>query len=105
MRRTGNSTEPSVQAGMSASGEAVVAWSFLTRSGLYRELWAATAAPGAAFGAPVRVGEIQLGSPFSLAVGEGGHALLAFATAFELRVAERAPGAGFAAAAAVGPCP
>ena len=65
---------------MSASGEAVVAWSFLTRSGLYRELWAAVAAPGAAFGAPVRIGEVQLGSPFSLAVGEGGHALLAFAT-------------------------
>ena len=103
MRRTGNSTEPSVQAGMSASGEAVVAWSFLTRGGLYRELWAATAAPGAAFGAPVRVGEIQLGSPFSLAVGEGGHALLAFATGVQLRVAERAPGGGFAPAAAVGP--
>ena len=47
--------------------------------GLHRELWAAIAAPGAAFGAPVRIGEVQLGSPFSLAVGAGGHALLAFA--------------------------
>ena len=46
---------------------------------------------------------MQLGSPFSLAVGEGGHALLAFGTGTQLRVAERAPGGGFAPAITVGP--
>ena len=99
--RTGHSREPTVQAGMSASGEAVVAWSFRSRDGASRELWAATAAPGASFGAPARIGDVRLGSPFSLAVGAGGHALLAFATDGELRVASRDPGAGFAPATPV----
>ena len=99
---TGSSTEPSVQAGMSASGEAVVAWSFLSRARTTRELWAAVAAPGAAFGAPVRIGELQLGTPFSLAVGDGGHGLLAFAAGGEVRVAERAPGAAFSPTVVVG---
>ena len=100
--RTGHSREPTVQAGMSASGEAVVAWSFRSRDGATRELWAATAAPGAAFGAPARIGEVQLGSPFSLAVGPGGHALLAFAGGGRVHVAERAPRSGFAPSAPVG---
>ena len=65
---------------MSAAGEAVVAWSFQPRAGAPRELWAAVAAPGRRFRAPVRIGELRAGSPFDLAVGDAGHALLAFAT-------------------------
>ena len=91
-----------MRAGMSASGEAVVAWSFQPRGGAPRELWAAVAAPGAAFGAPVRIGAPRGGSPFELAVGGGGHALLAFASGDDLLVAERAPGADFGAATRVG---
>lgn len=91
-----------VQAGMSASGEAVVAWSWRPGDTGARELWAALAPPGAPFGTPAKVGDVRLGSPFDLAVGADGRALLAFAGDDQVLVAERAPGGGFAPAAAVG---
>ena len=46
---------------MSATGEAVVAWSFQPEAGGPRELWAAIAPPGAPFGAPVRIGAPRAG--------------------------------------------
>jgi hypothetical protein len=95
--RKGIPQSPTVLAGMTASGEAVVAWGFApTRSGL-RELWVSIAAPGASFMAPVRVGRLRHGLPFDLAVGADGRMLLAFVTGNEIRVAERPPGGAFGA--------
>ncbi len=94
--------ETRVRAGISSTGEAVVAWAFQPRGGAPRELWAAVAAPGAPFGAPVKIGLPRAGSPFALTVGSAGHALLAFGSGDDLLVAERAPGADFGAAARVG---
>ena len=88
---------------MSAAGEAVVAWAFQPRAGSsVRELWVSVAAPGAGFRAPVRVAELRNGPIFDLAVGDAGHALLAFATGTDVFVAERAPGADFGPAGRVG---
>ncbi len=99
--RKGIAQSPTVLAGMTASGEAVVAWGFApTRSGL-RELWVSIAAPGASFTAPVRVGRLRHGLPFDLAVGADGRMLLAFMTGNEIRVAERPPGGAFGAATVV----
>jgi hypothetical protein len=95
-------SETRVRAGMSAGGEAVVAWSFQPDLGGPRELWATIATPGAAFHAPVRIGLPRASSPFDLAVGDGGHALIAFASGDDLLVAERASGADFGAATRVG---
>ncbi|HEY6890797.1 MAG TPA: hypothetical protein VI300_23535, partial [Solirubrobacter sp.] len=67
-----------VAAGLSATGEAVVAWSFQPAAGRPREVWAATAQPGGAFAPAAKVGTLRAGSEFALAVGAGGHALLAF---------------------------
>jgi hypothetical protein len=93
----GELTEVRVAAGLSASGEAVVAWSFQPKAGKPREVWGAVAAAGAAFAAPARTG-----AGFSLAVGSGGHALLAFPSGADLLVAERAPGGSFGAGSRVG---
>ncbi|MDA0161425.1 hypothetical protein OM076_14200 [Solirubrobacter ginsenosidimutans] len=90
-----------LQAGMSATGEAVVAWSLRPKPGATRELWAAVAPPGQAFHAATRIGEIRGPAPFALAVGPGGHALLVFAAAKRIQVAERAPGGEFGLAAPV----
>jgi hypothetical protein len=99
----GASTQARLVAGVSASGDAVVAWSVQPVSGRPREVWAAVAPAGAPFSAPAKVGTLRAGSPFSLAVGDGGHALLAFTTGDDVMVAERAPGGGFGPPARVGP--
>ena len=92
-----------VAAGVSATGEAVVAWSFQPASGQLREVWAATAQPGGAFAPAAKVGTMRAGAEFVLAVGAGGHALLAFAGGADVLVAERAPGAaGFGAPVRIG---
>ena len=49
----------------------------------------------------MRIGELRLGSPFALAVGDDGRALLAFTTGADMLVAERAPGGDFAAASPI----
>ena len=91
-----------VAAGVSAAGESVVAWAFQPAKGKPRELWASIAPAGGPFGTPVKLGTVRSGSPFSLAVGAGGHAVLAFPNGDDMLVAERAPGAGFGPAARVG---
>jgi hypothetical protein len=91
-----------VAAGLSAAGEAVVAWSYQPRSGAPREVWAAVAAAGAPFGPPARIGTLRTGAAFALAVGAGGHALVTFPGGDDVLVAERGPGAGFGPAARVG---
>jgi hypothetical protein len=83
------------QAGMSASGEAIVAWA--VRRGGTTQLWAAVAAPGAPFGTPRRVADRLGGARFDLAVGADGRALLAFVADGSPAVVERAPGEAFAA--------
>ena len=101
--RTTGTVAPSVLAGMSAAGEAVVAWSLQpTDATKPRTLWVAIAPAGGPFGAPVQVGELRQSSPFSLAVADDGRALLAFASGDDVRVAERSPGGAFAAATVVG---
>ena len=103
--RTGVASSVKVRAGMTAAGEAVVAWSFASRSSTLRGLWVSIAAPGAAFTAPVRVGELRHGLPFALAVGTDGRTLLAFLTGNDVRVAERPPGGSFGAATTVAEAP
>ncbi len=95
-------TEIRVRVGMSSAGEAVVTWSLQPKAGAPREIWAAVAAPGAPFRAPVRIGVLLAGSPFALAVGSAGHALLGFPSGDDLLVAEKAPGADFGVATRVG---
>jgi hypothetical protein len=99
--RKGIPQSPSILAGMSATGDAIVAWTFATSKRGLRELWVAIAAPGAPFAAPVRVGQLRHRLPFSLAVGADGRMLLGFMTGTEVRVAERPPGGAFAAPTAV----
>ena len=94
-------TASRVLAGVSASGDAVVAWSFQP-SGKPRELWTAVAPAGAPFAAPVKLGTLRASSSFSLAVADGGQAVLAFVRGTDVLVAERAPGGGFGAPAPVG---
>jgi hypothetical protein len=89
-------------AGVSAGGDAVLAWSFQAVADRPRELWAAIAPAGAPFAAPVRLATLRIGSSFSLAVGDAGHALLAFASGDDVLVAERAPGGAFGAPAPIG---
>jgi hypothetical protein len=91
-----------VAARVSAGGEAVVAWAFQPAKGKARELWASIAPAGGPFGAPVKLGTVRSGSPFSLAVGAGGDAVLAFPNGDDMLVAERSPGACFGPAARVG---
>ncbi|WP_037494736.1 hypothetical protein [Solirubrobacter soli] len=91
-----------VVAGVSAGGDAVVAWSLQPAPGKPRELWAAVAPVGAPFGAPAKVGALRPNSSFSLAVGDGGHALLAFVNGTDVLVAERAPGGAFGTPVRVG---
>ena len=99
----GASSTMRVAAGLSATGEAVVAWSFQPADGKPRELWAAVAAAGTAFGTPARIGTLRDGSPFSLAVGADGTALVAFPGRHDdVLVAERAAGASFGPASRVG---
>src|SRR5262245_30803959 len=91
-----------VEAGTSAAGDTVVAWSYQPRPGKPREVWAAVAAAGAAFGTPTRLGTLRIGATFSLAVGAGGHALVTFPSGDDVLVAERVPGASFGPATRVG---
>jgi hypothetical protein len=99
----GASSSMRVAAGLSAAGEAIVAWSFQPADGKPRQVWAAVAAAGAAFGTPAKLGTLRSGSPFSLAVGADGTALVAFPGQHDdVLVAERAPGAGFGPASRVG---
>ena len=91
----------SVQAGMGADGETVVAWSFRPRSGAPIELWASVAPAGLPFHAPARIGELRRNASFALSVGSGGHAVLAFPFGKQVLVAERAPGGEFGPAAPV----
>ncbi|MDA0161423.1 hypothetical protein OM076_14190 [Solirubrobacter ginsenosidimutans] len=91
-----------VAAGVSAGGESVVAWAFQPATGKPRELWASIAPAGGPFATPVKLGTVRSGSPFTLAVGAGGDAVLAFPNGDGMFVAERPPGAGFGAAARVG---
>ena len=88
------------QAGMSAAGEAIVAWA--VPRGQSTQLWATIAPPGAPFGAPQRIAEALDGSRFELAVAADGRALLAFASGKSPTVAERAPGAAFGAPQTLG---
>lgn len=97
-----------VFAGVSASGEAIVAWtsraasSGTSDSDASRSLFAAIAPAAVPFGAPARVGT---GTNAALAVAPDGRALLAAAGENEVRVAERAPGQGFAAPVHAGDAP
>jgi hypothetical protein len=84
-----------VVAGMSAAGDAVVAWAEQPAAGKPRELWAAVAPAGAPFAQPAKVGTLSARSTFSLAVGDGGTALLAFVGGEDVMVAERPPGGAF----------
>ncbi len=84
---------PELRAGMSATGEAFVAYSAAPgNAGDPRALWVAEAAPGAAFGAPRRIGTVGADASFELAVGPDGRALLVFVSGRRVIVAERAPG-------------
>jgi hypothetical protein len=95
-RRSGEPFAPSVRAGFSASGEAIVLWTAQPpKEGADRELWAAIAPPGAAFGAPKLIDPIAGGIPYDLAVAPDGRALVAFASGDQLVAAERPPGGGF----------
>ena len=101
--RNGHARDTVIQAGMTAGGEAVVAWTFRTGKGAPFELWAAIAAPGLPFRPAARIASVTRAVSFALAVGAGGHALLAFPSRGQMLVAERAPGEGFGAPAAVAP--
>src|SRR5262249_43090164 len=98
----GELTPVRLVAGLSASGDAVVAWAVQPAPGKPRELWSAVAPAGGAFAAPVEARPLPAASPFSLPVGDGGHALLAFVSGTDVEVAERAPGGAFGAPVRVG---
>jgi hypothetical protein len=85
----------SAEAGMSAAGEAIVAWT--AKRGETMDLWAAVARPGAPFGAPQRVADALDSARFDLAVAPDGRAMLAFASGRSPATAERAPAEGFGA--------
>jgi len=94
---------PDVFAGVSASGETIVAW--ITRpSGKAPAgpVAAAIAPAGGAFATPVRVGAA---SEAALAVAPDGRALAALAGGGEMLVAERPPGGAFGAPAHVADAP
>lgn len=65
----------------------------------------ATAAPGAPFGAPVRVGEMPWTSTPALAAAADGRALVVVPDGRSVLVAERAPGAAFGPATPVAQAP
>ncbi len=88
----GASSQVRLLAGVSASGEAVLAWSFQVADGKPRELWAAIAAAGGPFAAPVKLGSLRARSSFNLAVADDGRALLAFVDGDDVRLAERRAG-------------
>ncbi len=101
--RRGAVVFPRVNVGIGVAGEAVAAWTSgpdRSSSGL-AEVDAAIAPPGGAFGAARRLGASELPGAPALAVAPDGRALAAFASGPGLRVAERAPGAGFGAATLV----
>ena len=101
--RTSGFAAPTVASGLTATGEAIVAWAAQPQSAKQpRGLWVAIAPPGAPFGAPQKFDDLRIGAPFSLAVADDGRALLAYPSAKEMRVAERAPGGTFGASASVG---
>ncbi len=100
MRAPDTAGSVSLQAGVTAAGETVLAWSFRPRLKAPRQLWATYAAPGEPFHAPVRVGAPR--GPFALAVGDGGDAVLAFTADKRMHVAERVAGAAFGTARDVG---
>jgi hypothetical protein len=93
----------SVQAAIAADGEAIVTWTQPPpdEETLRMPVLAAIAPAAGAFGTPQRIGETLVTSAPVLAQEPGGRALAAFWNGTELRVAERAPGAAFAAAATV----
>ena len=99
--------DPQLLAGVSASGEAIVAWVDVTTAtgASLQPIGSATTAiapPGRPFGAPSRFGGVSVAA---LAVAPGGRALLALAGGNEVRVAERAPGQPFGTPARVGDAP
>jgi hypothetical protein len=98
----GASSQARVLAGVAANGDSIVAWSFQAQANKPRELWAAIAPASGPFAAAVKLGTLRVASSFSLAVGDGGQALLGFATGDDVVVAERAPGGSFGPAARVG---
>jgi len=88
----GDAFELGVAAGADGAGRVTLAWSRDATS-ISSALEVASAAPGAAFGAPSRVGTAQDGDP-SLAVAPDGRALLAFESGQTgVTVVEREPGA------------
>ncbi|WP_028062523.1 hypothetical protein [Solirubrobacter soli] len=95
-RRTGDPVAPVVHAGFAASGEAIVLWTYMPdKEGAERELWAATAPPGAPFGAPQKIDPIASGLPYDLAVAPDGRVLVTFVSGDQLVAAERPPGGRF----------
>jgi len=98
---------PQVLAGVSASGEAIVAWTAVTASAgaSLEPIGAAATAiapPGGPFGTPSRIGGVSVAA---LAVAPDGRALLALAGGGQVRLAERAPGQAFAAPTRAGDAP
>ena len=69
---------PLLRAGISAAGEAFVAWIRSARTEGPGTLFVAQAPAGGAFGAPRRVGEVNWGAGFDLAVAPDGRVLLLF---------------------------
>jgi hypothetical protein len=100
-----SSFNPRLLAGVSASGEAIVAWTGQITAGSVvfappeGPIDVAIAPPGAPFGGAARIGTA---AQTALAVAPDGRALLALAGGGEVRVAERAPGQAFAAPAHAG---
>ena len=87
---------PSVRAGIAADGGAVALWT--TPSGDTAAVKVATASAGGAFAGAQTLGESASPSLPALAVAADGRALAAFWGGRQVQVAERAPGAAFAAA-------
>lgn len=93
----------SVHAGIAATGEAVVAFTTVEGRPPHRvPVEAAIAPPGGPFGSPVHVADARWLTPPILDVAPDGRALVVAVDAASVRVAERAPGGGFATAAPVG---
>ncbi len=95
------SLQGSVQAAIGAGGEAIVEWTQPAGTPGLLPVLAAIAPAGAAFGAPQRIGEAAATAAPVLAAAPDGRALAAFWNGKAIEVAERAPGAAFAAPATV----
>lgn len=92
----------SLQAGLTAEGEAIVLWEAPERFDAVPlrntvDVMIAIAPAGGRFGAPVKLAEMPRLSHASLAVAPDGHALVALADATLVRAAEREPGGAFGA--------